>query len=631
MFDLDRDTLVLGKNKTYVLTEMTGMTRTQIEERLNTIPRGDQGIQGATGATGATGPQGPVGMQGVAGPIGPEGPRGLQGLTGEAGLNGTDGVNGVDGAVGATGPVGPQGPQGLTGPQGVQGVAGLPGADGVNGADGAPGATGLQGPSGPQGPQGPAGAGLNIVGVIGTAGPPSSTSNAVNDVILDSNGIGWRWNGSTWNSVGAIQGPQGVQGIQGAQGDSGVQGIQGLTGPQGVAGPVGPQGIQGIAGPTGPQGAQGPAGVNGNDGADGADGADGVDGAVGPQGPQGNPGLQGATGPQGPAGQAGDIGLTGPAGPDGPQGIQGPIGLPGPAGPPGESSAGGGSISVNGSPPSAANVGDLWFNNDKGRLFVYVSDVDNSQWVESSPAAKGLDGRGYINGAYDPNTGKITLIGSGGNVNVVTADLRGRNGLNGVNGRDGIDGERFDGGTVDGLVEFNGPINMRNQMVFYGTRLIGTGDFDISGNSSIKLSAGGSLAAQIKPSEVVFEKQTQFKSLTTASNAANAYLTSSGVLKKSTSSARYKTCIESMTDEDALRFLDQARPVSYCPREAEECDSRLGFIAEEVAEVEPRYVEYDEIGRPDGVQYAAIVSSLTKICQLQEARIKALEEKLNGN
>lgn len=39
----------------------------------------------------------------------------------------------------------------------------------------------------------------------------------------------WLWNGTTWDSVGTIQGTQGIQGAQGVQGLQGAQGIQGPT------------------------------------------------------------------------------------------------------------------------------------------------------------------------------------------------------------------------------------------------------------------------------------------------------------------------------------------------------------------------------------------------------------------
>lgn len=48
--------------------------------------------------------------------------------------------------------------------------------------------------------------------------------------------------------------------------------------------------------------------------------------------------------------------------------------------------------SVLGSVPSGATPGQLWWNSEYGRLLVYYSDGDSSQWVDTSPYAE----TGYI-------------------------------------------------------------------------------------------------------------------------------------------------------------------------------------------------------------------------------------------
>ena len=171
---------------------------------------------------------------------------------------------------------------------------------------------------------------------------------------------------------------------------------------------------------------------------------------------------------------------------------------------------------------------------------------------------------------------------------------------------------------------------MRTNMVFYDTYLIGTNTFHISGNTGINLMAGGTTRMNINNSQIVLKREAKLEVHSTTSQAANTFMTTAGRVLRSTSSMRYKRDVEDHTDEAAYRWLDQARPVSFYGLNDEDPGQALGFIAEEVDTVEPRYITYDEEGRPDGVQYASIVSTLTKICQLQEQRIKALEEKLNG-
>ena len=36
-------------------------------------------------------------------------------------------------------------------------------------------------------------------------------------------------------------------------------------------------------------------------------------------------------------------------------------------------------------PPSNPQSGNLWYNSDDGRLYIYYTDADSSQWVDASP------------------------------------------------------------------------------------------------------------------------------------------------------------------------------------------------------------------------------------------------------
>lgn len=45
----------------------------------------------------------------------------------------------------------------------------------------------------------------------------------------------------------------------------------------------------------------------------------------------------------------------------------------------------GGGAAVSSAAPSAANEGDLWYDTDDGRMFVYYDDGTTSQWVDASP------------------------------------------------------------------------------------------------------------------------------------------------------------------------------------------------------------------------------------------------------
>ena len=132
--------------------------------------------------------------------------------------------------------------------------------------------------------------------------------------------------------------------------------------------------------------------------------------------------------------------------------------------------------------------------------------------------------------------------------------------------------------------------------------------------------------------------------LTTAA-AANVHVSPVGTLYRSTSSAVYKKDIETIEDAYSEALL-QCRPVWY--RSIADGDSEhpdlgyWGFIAEEVAEVDPRLVfwkthEYttdidgnttsEELDEPiaDGVQYDRFVPHLLNLIKRQQQAIETLE------
>ena len=48
-----------------------------------------------------------------------------------------------------------------------------------------------------------------------------------------------------------------------------------------------------------------------------------------------------------------------------------------------------GGASVSSTPPSLATVGDVWYDHDNGRAYVYYNDGDSNQWVEMNPSWNG--------------------------------------------------------------------------------------------------------------------------------------------------------------------------------------------------------------------------------------------------
>lgn len=138
--------------------------------------------------------------------------------------------------------------------------------------------------------------------------------------------------------------------------------------------------------------------------------------------------------------------------------------------------------------------------------------------------------------------------------------------------------------------------------------------------------------------------------LTTASSA-NMFVESNHMIYRSTSSIKYKTDIEDLEYDWAKKILD-LRPVFY--KSTASMDNRsygwYGFIAEEVAQIDPRFAIWakeplvDEDGnpivdeetgqqllgeeKPNGVAYDRMVVHLQKIVKTQEERLIYLENKI---
>ena len=74
--------------------------------------------------------------------------------------------------------------------------------------------------------------------------------------------------------------------------------------------------------------------------------------------------------------------------------------------------------------PSSANVGDLWYDTDDGRIFVYYNDGNSAQWVDASPNGTPTDL--VIEGDLTPATDNSSDLGASNKrwANVYSADLQ---------------------------------------------------------------------------------------------------------------------------------------------------------------------------------------------------------------
>jgi hypothetical protein len=141
----------------------------------------------------------------------------------------------------------------------------------------------------------------------------------------------------------------------------------------------------------------------------------------------------------------------------------------------------------------------------------------------------------------------------------------------------------------------------------------------------------------------------------TTATGANLSISTSGFIERSTSSIRFKTQVEDLTI-DTTNILSKMRPIWYRSLGLNDKKewSWYGFIAEELAELEPRLVQWgynessyenveiiDEEGNikketklkedaqliPDGVQYERITVFLVAELQKMRKELDALKAK----
>jgi hypothetical protein len=272
------------------------------------------------------------------------------------------------------------------------------------------------------------------------------------------------------------------------------------------------------------------------------------------------------------------------------------------------------------------NVNKLVFNDvgaNEGIEWASVSGLNN--WkihVTDDAAAANSDAASYPL-EFHLNGNRMMTVGTGGTV-YATGEL--------------MVGD-FNGGT-GGYIRGGGALELRASggTSYVDFTTVGTKDYD--GRISV---TGGNATTSGLGVMTLYGTTIGFSGIGTTANAGNAYLDTSNRILKSTSSIRYKRDIEDLWESEAMKVLD-LRPVIY--RSKAENDrqdwSYLGLIAEEVAAVEPRLVQYnqktDENGvplltgelEPDGVQYERLSVLLLGVVQRQQKQIDYLLNKVTN-
>jgi len=110
---------------------------------------------------------------------------------------------------------------------------------------------------------------------------------------------------------------------------------------------------------------------------------------------------------------------------------------------------------------------------------------------------------------------------------------------------------------------------------------------------------------------------------TSTTTGTDLIVTAGGLIAKKSSSLQYKDNVETL-DFDSSK-LDNLRPVSYNYKSDNTPD--IGLIAEEVNEVYPELINYNEEGKPESVKYDGLsVMLLEEVTKLRQ-EVKELKEK----
>lgn len=305
----------------------------------------------------------------------------------------------------------------------------------------------------------------------------------------------------------------------------------------------------------------------------------------------------------------------------------------------------GGGAAIGDTPPANPGAGDLWWESDLGRMFVYYSDGNSSQWVDISAGGAGQ----YLPLTGGDVTGQITTTGNIG-VGYATPAYR----LHVV------------GSPANGILQYNANsavgstksrIGFQDASTTYAPDLGSVGNnitFETVGAERARITSGGDFLVGTTTSGGKFtlswNNSTQqgfvFTAQTTTFNGSPVVFYNSsgglcGFIGQTASSVSYNTSSDYRLKENvqpiqnALEKVALLNPVTYTWKA--DGSAGQGFIAHELQEVVPDCVtgEKDAVdvdGNPryQGVDASKLVATLTKAIQELNAKVDALQSELNA-
>jgi len=283
---------------------------------------------------------------------------------------------------------------------------------------------------------------------------------------------------------------------------------------------------------------------------------------------------------------------------------------------------GGASVTVSDTAPASPSQGDLWWDSsdDAGVLFIWYDDADGGQWVETSGTGQDLPLWTRTGTTLEPATAGDDVFTSGdvkvgGTTAAPKIDLKADGSATFAGGgTSATPGVSITKNNSDGSF----PALFLQQDDNVGNFITCKNGY--LGQNTITLSADGSAS---------FAGTIQAPGLNRSASAGAGLKMIGDQITVDTSSIRFKKDVEDIEESYAVNVLKNARPVWFRSKHDSDDSSHSywGFIAEEIAAVEPRLCDFED-GEPYSVEYAKFSPILLKLIQMQEQRIEALEAKL---
>lgn len=187
-------------------------------------------------------------------------------------------------------------------------------------------------------------------------------------------------------------------------------------------------------------------------------------------------------------------------------------------------------------------------------------------------------------------------------------------------------------------------VNCNSPNVTGGRRILTNGPFsidsssqqirlDTNGSSSIYFNTpGGNIVLDAGASGNV-RSETIYSTGFGAANTRAVYIKSSAqsyALGYISSSIRYKRLVENIEKEYSENLIYNSRPVTFNPIDEDKNVRCLGFIAEEIFNLDPKLVYKDDEDIPCGLEYPLFTVHLVKVAQEQKKTIDELQSKLEA-